>query len=173
MIRQRLEYRAVASENAVHVMETFQVITAALFKQTFDKVGKEFERALRVEPPRRFWDRTDFVNDASRRAFFAKTGGKAYVRTNKYRMAWVVSLLRTENGGAIRASNERPEAKFVGGTFDRKRDFQQKGHTRTGWNRVRDTADTYNARIVADFTARKDKYLNEAFGKSTTSTRNR
>lgn len=173
MIKQRLEYQAVASENALHVMETFQVITAALFKQTYDKEGKQFERALRVEPPRRYWDRTDFVNDASRRAFFAKTEGAAYQRTGKYRMAWVVSLLRTEDGAAIRASNNRPEARFVGGTFDRKRDFQQKGHTRTGWNRVRDTADTYNARMVTDFTARKNKYLNEALGASTTSARSR
>ncbi len=173
MISARLEYKAQATENAAHVMETFTVITGALFKQTFNKVGKEYERELRVEPPRRYWDKTDFVSDAQRRAFFAKTKGQAYQRTGKYRMAWVVSLVQTDGGAAIRASNDRPEAKFVGGTFNRQRDFQQKGHTRTGWNKVRDTSDKYNMAMVADFTARKDKYLNQALGTSTTSTRNR
>ncbi len=173
MISARVEYKAQATANAAHVVETFTVITAALFKQTYDKVGKEYERALRIEPPRRYWDKTDFVSDAQRRAFFAKTKGQAYQRTGKYRMAWIVSLLQTDGGGAIRASNDRPEARFVGGTFNRQRDFQQRGHKRTGWQSVRDTADTYNAAAVTDFTARKNKYLDSALGTSTTSTRNR
>ena len=173
MISQRIEYHAVATENALHVMETFEVITAALFKQTFDKVGKEYERALKFEPKRRYWERSDFVSDAQRRAFFAKTGGQAYTRTSKYRMAWAVTLIRMDNGGAIRASNDRPEARFVGGTFDQRRDFQQPGHTRTGWPRARDVAAEYNAKAVADFTQRKNRYLDQALGTATFTQRNR
>lgn len=172
-IRIRLEYDAQTFTQIATEIETFEVIAFALLGQSLDKVKRPFLSDLRKTPRRRYWERKDFANDASRRAFFAKTGGKAYQRTGQYAAGWDITLKKTEQGGQIVVSNKRPEAKFVGGTFSRSgRNFQQKGHIRTGWPSSQTTADKWLLAAQDDFAKRVDKYLSDKFGRVTTSRRN-
>lgn len=173
MIQTRVEYQAKASTDTLELVETFEVITGALFQQSFNRVKPDLERALRTEPPRRPWGRNDFVSDASRRAFFAKTGGRPYQRTGRYRFSWMVSLRQTEGGAGMVVSNNTPWAKWVGGTFDRSRDFQQRGHKRTGWPNAQKTTDFYKGAMLDDFGGRLNRFLDERLGTVTTSSRNR
>lgn len=173
MIQARVEFQGeviTAVENLAH---DFNVISFALFRQTYNKVGKQMLYALRFTPPRRYWKGDDFVSDASRRAFFAKTGGKAYQRTGRYAKAWQVILRQTPNGGEIVARNDVAYAKFVGGSFNRSRDFQQPGHKRTGWPNAAATVDYWQEQAIEDFETRLDKTLDERLGRVAFSTRNR
>lgn len=172
MIQTRVEYTSTALANAEDFCDTYATIAFALFRQSFNKARPDILRKLKVEPPRRYWEKSDFVSDASRRAFFAKTGGGAYQRTGKYRNAWAVVLEQTPDGGAIKTRNDVPYAKWVGGSFSRSQDFQQPGHKRTGWVNARNVMDEANREIIADFAQRRNKYLDERFGVSV-GTRNR
>lgn len=174
MIRIRLEYNADVFTQIANDIETFNVIAYALFQQSFNKVRNPLLSDLRKTPRRRYWERSDFANDASRRAFFAKTGGKAYQRTGRYAAGWSVTLKKTDAGGEIVIGNSEPSAKFVGGTFARSgRDFQQKGHIRTGWPRSQNTADKWLEAAQIDFEQRVNKYIDDRWGKVSTGTRNR
>jgi hypothetical protein len=174
MIRIRLEYSREAFTQIENDIETFSVIAYALLNQALNKVKQPFLAELRKTPRRRYWEAKDFASDASRRAFFAKTGGKAYQRTGKYAAGWSININKTEDGGQIVVSQKEPYAKYVGGTFARSgRDFQQKGHIRTGWPHSQDTADKWLLAAEEDFIQRVDKYLSNDFGRVSTSQRNR
>lgn len=97
---------------------------------------------LRKTPKRRPWDKTDFVNDASRRAFFAKTKGKPYVRTGALAAAWKTDVGESDNAIAFSISNSKDYEKWVTG----KR--QVKGHIRTGWGRHETVAEAWYPRVV-------------------------
>lgn len=173
MIRIRLEYNTEIFTQIANDIETFEVIAYGLFRQSFDKVKPQVLGELRKTPRRRYWERKDFASDASRRAFFAKTGGKAYTRTGRYAAGWSVTLKKTDNGGQIVISNREPYAKFVGGSFARGgRDFQQKGHIRTGWPKSQNVADKWLIAAQEDFEQRVDKYLSTQFGRVVTARRN-
>lgn len=173
MIRIRLEYDTEVFTRIANEIETFEVIVQALLGQSLNKVRPPFLSDLRRTPRRRYWTRDDFASDASRRAFFAKTGGKAYQRTGRYAAGWQIRLQKTETGGAIVVSNRETYAKFVGGSFARGgRDFQQRGHIRTGWPRSQDTADKWLIEAQVDFEQRVSKYLSTEFGRVITARRN-
>lgn len=176
MIRVRLEYDRETLTKIENDLETFEVIAYALFNQSFNKVRPPLLSALRKTPRRRYWEGKDFANPASRRAFFAKTKGKAYVRTGRYAAGWNVSIKKTENGGSLIITNTTPGdyGKFVGGSFARTgKNFQQRGHVRTGWPKSQDTTDKYLLEAQNDFEQRVAKYINTEFGRVSTSTRNR
>lgn len=173
MIRIRLEYNADVFTQIANDIETFNVITYALFQQAFNKVRPQVLRDLKQTPRRRYWEHSDFASDASRRAFFAKTKGQPYTRTGKYAAGWSVDLKKTDSGGQIVISNREPYAKFVGGSFARSgKDFQQKGHIRTGWPKSQNAADKWLQVAQDDFAQRVNKYVDERWGRIATSTRN-
>lgn len=173
MIRIRLEYNREVFTQLANEIETFEVIAYALLGQSLNKVKQPFLSELRKTPRRRYWEAKDFASEASRRAFFAKTGGKPYQRTGAYAAAWEIVLQKTEDGGAIVVRNRKEYAKFVGGSFARGgRDFQQRGHIRTGWPKSQTTADKWLMAAQDDFTQRVDKYLSTQFGRVITARRN-
>lgn len=174
MISIRLEYDAEIFTQIANEIESFGVIAHALLGQSLNKVKPPFLSELRKTPRRRYWEAKDFANDASRRAFFAKTGGKAYQRTGRYAAGWTIKLQKTDDGGSIVVSNNTPYGKFVGGSFARSgRDFQQRGHIRTGWPRSQNTADKWLGEAQKDFEQRVDKYLSKELGRVVTTRRNR
>lgn len=173
MIQIRLEYNSEIFTQIQNDIQTFEVIALALLNQSMNKVRPPLLSELRKTPRRRFWERKDFANDASRRAFFAKTGGKAYVRTGKYARGWTVSLKKTDGGGSIIISNKEPAAKFVGGSFARSgKDFQAKGHIRTGWPKSQVTVDKWLVEAQKDFEQRVGKFINERWGNVSANRRN-
>lgn len=174
MIAIRLEYDRETFTAIENDIETFGVIAFALLGQSLNKVKSPFLNDLKRTPRRRHWERKDFANDASRRAFFAKTKGQAYQRTGKYAAGWELKLQKTENGGEIVLRNREKYAKFVGGSFARSgKDFQQRGHIRTGWPRSQSTADKWLIAAEKDFMERVDKFLSQQFGRVVTARRNR
>jgi hypothetical protein len=173
MIQIRLEYDEQVFTQIANDIESFQVIAFALLGQSLNKVKPLALADLRRTPRRRYWESSDFANDASRRAFFAKTGGKAYTRTGRYAAGWNMTLRKTDSGGEIVINNKEPSAKFVGGTFARSgRDFQQRGHIRTGWPKSQTTADKWLKAAQDDFEVRVGKYIDDRWGKVSTGTRN-
>lgn len=174
MISIRLEYETEVFTQIANDIETFNVIAYALFQQSFNKVKNPLLSDLRTTPRRRYWERQDFVSDASRRAFFAKTGGKAYQRTGKYAAGWSVTLRKTDGGGQIVIQKRESYAKFVGGSFARSgRDFQQRGHIRTGWKKSQLTTDARLMEAQKDFEQRVMKFIDDRWGKVSTRARNR
>lgn len=172
-IQIRLEYTPEIFTQIENEIETFEVIAFALLNQSMNKVRPPALSELRKTPRRRYWERKDFVSDASRRAFFAKTKGKAYTRTGKYAEGWTMTTRKTDNGGEIVINNKVPHAKFVGGSFSRSgKDFQQKGHIRTGWPKSQVTADKWLLEAQKDFEERVGKYVETRFGRVSTRTRN-
>ncbi len=127
------------------------VTFAAQFPDELKRVAKrEFNQYIRLgllaqlrkTPRRRPWDRTDFVNDASRRAFFAKTKGKPYVRTGALAKAWKTDVVESDNAIAFAISNAKDYEKWVTGNR------QVKGHIRTGWGKHEDVAKEWYPRVV-------------------------
>jgi hypothetical protein len=174
VIKVRLEYSREILTKIENDLETFEVIAYALFNQSFNKVRQPLLAALRKTPKRRYWEGKDFANPASRRAFFAKTKGKAYTRTGRYAAGWNVSIKKTDEGGQLIITNTTNYGKFVGGSFARTgKNFQQRGHIRTGWPKSQDTTDKYLLEAQIDFEQRIDKYINTEFGRVSTTTRNR
>lgn len=174
MIQVRLEYDTEVLTEIENDIRSFEVIAFALFNQSLNKVKRPLLADLRKTPKRRYWERRDFASDASRRAFFAKTGGRAYTRTGRYAAGWNVEIRKTDNGGEIVIHNREPYAKWVGGSFARSgRDFQQRGHIRTGWPRTQDTTDKWTQALFTDFEQRVDKYIRDHWGRVSTGTRNR
>lgn len=155
MIRVRLEYSTDVFTQIENDIESFEIIAFALLRQSMDKVKRPLLSDLRKTPKRRYWEGKDFANDASRRAFFAKTGGKAYERTGKYAAGWDLNIRKTDSGGELVVANKEPYAKYVGGSFARSgRDFQQKGHVRTGHARSTDSNDKWAETVLDDFVQR-------------------
>lgn len=101
-----------------------------------------FLSSLRTTPKRRYWDKTDFVSPASRRAFFAKTHGKAYQRTGTLAKSWRTFIEETDTSVAFGAENTAPYHKWVEGSL------QQKGHARTGWKKSDDRFEEWRPRTV-------------------------
>lgn len=173
-IRVRLDYNAQSFINIEDFVQSFGAVVLDLFKETQEVIAPQFLAELRYTPPRRYWESGDFQSDAQRRAFFAKTGGRPYQRTGQYAQSWKIAFKQTQDGGQIVISNTAPYAKFVGGSFARSgRDFQQRGHKRTGWPRSADTVDFWLTAATEDFEKRLSKYIDESFGKVTISRRNR
>lgn len=173
MIQTRVEYSGQRLQAAERDAATFTVISFALFRQSYNKTRPALLRALTFTPNRRYWTKDDFASDASRRAFFAKTGGKAYTRTGRYAKSWQVNLVQTDDGGAVTARNDAEYAKFVGGSFSRSKNWQQKGHIRTGWPNAADAAEIYFNELLKDFGERMRKYARNDFANVSVSTRNR
>lgn len=182
MIRIRLEYNSEIFTQIANDIETFEVLTKALFKQSVNKVKPDALRELRLTPARRQWKKEDFANDKSRKAFFASTKGKPYERTGKYAAGWQIEIKDTDTGGQMVISNNASSmnngkrvfyGKFVGGSFARSgRDFQQKGHVRTGWPKSQNTADKWLLVAQDDFEQRVTKYIGDKWGKVSTGTKN-
>lgn len=169
----RLEYTPEVFTQIANEIETFEVIAFALLNQSMNKVKPLALSELRKTPRRRYWEKRDFVSDASRRAFFAKTRGKAYTRTGRYAAGWNMTARKTDSGGEIVINNKEPHAKFVGGSFSRSgHDFQQRGHIRTGWPKSQVTTDKWLLAAQKDFEDRVGKYVETRFGRVGTNTRN-
>ncbi len=110
-------------------------------KTAFNKrIRIGFHSALRKTPKRRYWERGDFANDASRRAFFAKTKGKAYKRTGALQRAEKVEVIEDDKSITFTSSNPTPYDKWVKG------DRQVKGHKKTDWKTRSKTFDEWRER---------------------------
>ncbi len=173
-IRMRLDYQPEVLINLEQFVEDFGKVVYELFQETHAKIQAPLLAELRYTPPRRYWEGKDFQSDAQRRAFFAKTGGKPYQRTGKYAAGWRVTVSRAGEGGQMVITNLAPYGKFVGGSFARSgKDFQQRGHKRTGWPKSVHTADFWIEAATEDFEQRLAKYIDENFGVVRLGRRNR
>jgi hypothetical protein len=122
------------------------------------RVNLPILQQLRKTPPRRYWTGDDFVNDASRRAFFAKTKGKAYVRTGKYAAGWQADIQETETSISFGYINPVDYSGFVGGQQ------QVKGHIITGWPNSADVITANQPRMAYVFGEAISQYLDEQIG---------
>jgi hypothetical protein len=126
------------------------------------------------------WSRNKEKNEKARRWYFAAirrgeipTSGGRYQRTGEYAKSWTGKLLKDGTTRTIRISNSYPAAKWIGGSFDRNRDFQIPGHKKTGWARSADTFDFYAEAAQEEMRKRFDRVFDEGFGKLRTRARNR
>jgi hypothetical protein len=173
-IRMRLEYDAQALIDIEQFAQDFGAVVFKLFKEIHAVIQPQMLAELRYTPARRPWEAKDFQSDAQRKAFFAKTGGKPYQRTGQYARGWSVTVKQTNDGGQIVVTNSTPYGKFVGGSFARSgKDFQQRGHKRTGWPRSSATADFWIEAAQEDFERRLAKYVDESIGTVSLGRRNR
>ena len=142
-----------------------RVITALnIFPQEMKKLArKAFSRSLnlpilqqlRKTPKRRYWTAEDFESDAQRRAFFAKTGGKAYQRTGNYARGFKADIVEGDNFIDFGYVNPVPYARFVGGVD------QQFGHVRTGWPHSTAVVIEQRPRAVTVFGQAIEDYIDE------------
>lgn len=130
-------------ERVIHFFGVFPSEVRKVAKREFNKrIRIGFHSSLRRTPKRRYWERKDFVNDASRRAFFAKTKGKAYVRTGNLNRNERVEVIETDNSITFTASNPTPYDRWVKGNR------QVKGHARTQWTKRSQTFDEWRDRTA-------------------------
>lgn len=143
LIRAEVVYDYSGLDNLIEFTAEFPAEVKKVAKREFNqRIRLGLLSQLRKTPRRRSWDRTDFVSDASRRAFFAKTHGKPYQRTGALAAAWQVGVVESDNAIAFYASNSKDYEKWVTGNR------QVKGHIRTGWGKHETVLDAWRPRVV-------------------------
>lgn len=157
MIRADVLFDFTRLDNLERFAANFAPNVIRASRQAFNqRIRLPFLGQLRKTPRRRYWTGSDFVSDAQRRAFFAKTGGKAYQRTGELAAGWSVNLTVSDNAIAISASNKTPYEKWVTGSR------QQFGHAKTGWGKHEDVFDVWRRKTIAVITDEIEKLLLEA-----------
>ena len=143
LIRTEVVYDYARINELVVFSQQFPGLVKQVAKREFNqRIRLGLLAQLRKTPKRRPWDRTDFVNDASRRAFFAKTGGQPYQRTGALAAAWRVDIAEGDNAIAFTASNSKNYEKWVTGRR------QVKGHAKTGWGKHEDVYNAWIPRVI-------------------------
>jgi len=120
-------------------LESINALVADIGRDVANDYTPLLERELATNvPPKRSFPSDypiEWVSDAQRRAFFAKTKGKPYVRTGQLANSWTVDV--TTEGGifSINVRNPANAAKYVYGSLSRQSPgrFQQRFHKITGW----------------------------------------
>lgn len=143
LIRAEVVYDFSNLDRVIDLVDNFPAEVNQVAKREFNqRIRLGLLAQLRKTPKRRPWDRTDFVSDASRRAFFAKTHGKPYQRTGALAAAWSVGVVESDSAIAFYANNSKDYEKWVTGGQ------QQKGHIRTGWGKHETVVDAWRPRVV-------------------------
>ena len=153
-IETRFNYSGI--DRVIHVVSIFPQEMKKIARAAFSRrINLPVLQQLRKTPKRRYWTAGDFESDASRRAFFAKTGGKAYVRTGKYAAGWKADITEDEQSITFGYANPVPYADKVGGQG------QVRGHTITGWPFSGDIMTANQPRSVMVFGEAIGSYLDE------------
>lgn len=147
MIRAEVLFDFTRLEKISQFTEIFPAAMIETAKRTFNqRIRLGLLAQLRKYPKRRYWTREDFASDASRRAFFAKTGGKPYQRTGRLAGGWRTDISTTDNAIAFSVTNSVPYEKWVSGQD------QVFGHAKTGWGLHEDIYNTWRPRVADTIT---------------------
>lgn len=152
MIRASVRFDATPLYDFGTFARDFENVVDSIAEETHQAIAPKLLSELQYYPRAAtlpfVWSRNAKSNERARRYYFAAvrrgeipTSGGRYQRTNQYAKSWRVDLQKSGGLRTISARTNYPGAKFVGGSFDRRRDFQIPGHQTTGWPRSIETVD--------------------------------
>lgn len=174
-IRARLVADTQAFTDWENILADFGMVMGAIAGDTFKAIEPHILDELRYEPPSVHYPFV-WTTEKQRRAYWATDGfgaGIPYKRTHRYSQAWKLDLLRDGDTFTFRVSNDDPKAKWVGGSFDRRREFQQPGHVASGWPKSLETVDFWLEAAGDEFQKAFDRMIDSTFGGLTLTRRNR
>lgn len=99
--------------------------------------------------------------------------GSTYKRTFRLRRGMKARIVRSGSEVQLIAENNTPYAKWVVGTFDRRRKYQTRKHARTGWVLLAATTSEWQDAFTEEYRKGFDRMIDSTAGKFSTVRRNR
>lgn len=184
MIRTRTQINVTPLEDFADFAKDFVNVSADLAQESADKIAPDYRDELAFEPRVSVhpfvWSDDPAADARARGWWFANlaegnipTDGERYIRSSGLSESWVVRLEINGSEFELIAESKYKGAKWVVGTFDRRRNWQIPGHETTGWVRVRETADFWHEAFIEDYRQRFNKVVDATLGSFETGRRNR
>lgn len=174
-IRARLVAETQAFTDWENILADFSMVMETIAGDVNTAIEEPMLAELRYEPPGVYYPFV-WASLKQMRAYFASDGfgaGIPYQRTHRYSQSWRLDMLREGDTFTFRVSNDDPAAKWIGGSFDQRREFQQPGHIASGWPRSQDTVDFWLDAAGDEFEKAFNQVIDETFGSLTLRRRNR
>lgn len=182
MIRASFDFDAQPLLDFERFADGFDRVVDTISTDVFKAIERPLLDDLRTYPARAavlpfVWSRNKAANERARRYYFAviakSNPGGRYQRTGKYAQSWTVTLRKSGSVRTISAGSNYPAAKFIGGSFNRNRDFQIPGHKVTGWPQSAKTVDFWLNASQEETERQFDRVIASELGIRSSGRRNR
>lgn len=175
MIQNRTEIHNEPLLQMQRWLDNFSDVTLDLGRETFREVQPHLLDELTHIPGSPVYP-IRWTSEKQRRFVMAKLrreNNLPYQRTGQLAAGWEVLFVETKDGFDMKTRHADPVAKFVYGSFDRRRQFKQRFHSDTGWPDAAATVDFWNEAFVEGYTDRFNRYIRDDLGRFTEVRRNR